>query len=31
MGKFQGVIMPHTPMDWRTLMANLFGNSEGVV
>src|SRR4051812_24028818 len=30
-GKFHGVIMPQTPIDWRTVMANLFGNSEGVV
>src|SRR4029077_4215849 len=31
MGKFHGVIMPQTPMGWRTAMANLLGNSEGVV
>ena len=31
MGKFHGVIKPQTPMDWRTLMANLLGSSEGVV
>src|SRR5207248_9939914 len=31
MGKFQGVIIPQTPTGWRTAMANLFGNSEGVV
>src|SRR5271169_5987778 len=30
MGKFHGVIMPQTPMDCRTLMANLLGSSEGV-
>ncbi len=30
-GKFHGVIIPHTPIDCRTLIANLFGNSEGVV
>src|SRR2546425_419949 len=30
-GKFHGVIKPHTPMDCRTLIANLFGSSEGVV
>ncbi len=30
-GKFQGVIMPHTPMGWRTAMANLFGISDGTV
>src|SRR5580704_4999793 len=31
MGKFHGVINPQTPMDWRKLMANLLGSSEGVV
>src|SRR5438270_4441808 len=31
MGKFHGVIMPQTPIDCRTVMANLFGNSDGVV
>ena len=31
MGKFHGVIMPQTPMGWRTAMANLFGISEGTV
>jgi len=31
MGKFHGVIMPQTPMGVRTAMANLLGNSEGVV
>src|SRR5580658_1920420 len=31
MGKFQGVIMPHTPIAWRTAMANLLGSSEGTV
>src|SRR5208282_3291898 len=31
MGKFQGVIMPQTPIGWRTAMANLLGNSEGTV
>ncbi len=31
MGKFHGVIRPQEPMDWRTLMANLSGNSDGVV
>src|SRR3984885_14120803 len=30
-GKFQGVIMPHTPTGMRTDMANLSGNSDGVV
>ncbi len=30
-GKFHGVIMPHTPIDWRTLICHLFGSSEGVV
>ena len=30
-GKFHGVIIPQTPIDCRTLIANLFGNSEGVV
>src|SRR5260370_40693027 len=31
MGKFHGVIIPQTPTDWRTLIANLLGSSEGVV
>jgi hypothetical protein len=31
MGKFHGVIIPHTPSGWRTAMANLLGSSEGVV
>src|SRR3984893_14412201 len=31
MGKFQGVIMPQTPIGERTAMANLLGSSEGVV
>src|SRR5581483_2646038 len=31
MGKFHGVIMAQTPSGWRTAIANLFGNSEGVV
>src|SRR5260370_27875518 len=31
MGKFHGVIIPQEPMDCRTLMANLSGNSDGVV
>ena len=31
MGKFHGVISPHEPIDWRMLMANLSGSSEGVV
>ena len=31
MGKFHGVIMPQTPMGWRTAMANLLGSSEGMV
>src|SRR5579862_6108402 len=31
MGKFQGVIIAHTPSGCRTAMANLLGNSEGVV
>src|SRR5580692_9562500 len=30
-GKFHGVIIPQMPMGWRTAMANLLGNSEGVV
>ncbi len=30
-GKFQGVIMPQTPIGCRTAMANLLGSSEGVV
>ena len=29
MGKFQGVIMPQTPMGWRTAMANLLGKLGG--
>src|ERR1022692_556684 len=29
LGKFQGVIIPQTPIGCRTAMANLFGNSEG--
>src|ERR1041385_5305708 len=31
MGKFHGAIMPQTPIGFRTAIANLFGNSEGVV
>src|SRR5579859_5855645 len=31
MGKFHGVINPQTPIGARTLIANLFGSSEGVV
>src|SRR5260370_17742601 len=31
MGKFHGVIMPHTPTGMRTDMANLLGSSEGTV
>src|SRR5437588_7018898 len=31
MGKFHGVIMAQTPSGWRTAMANLLGNSDGVV
>ena len=31
MGKFHGVIMAQTPTGWRMAMANLLGNSEGVV
>src|ERR1700735_5845676 len=31
LGQFQGVIMPQTPTGIRTDMANLSGNSEGVV
>src|SRR5438067_1026652 len=31
MGKFQGVIMPQTPIGWRIAMANLLGSSDGVV
>ena len=31
MGKFHGQIMPTTPMGWRVAMANLLGNSLGVV
>src|ERR1700675_3483998 len=31
MGKFQGVIMPQTPMGWRMAMANLLGSSDGTV
>ena len=30
-GKFQGEIKPQTPKGMRTLMANLSGNSAGVV
>src|SRR5436853_2547079 len=30
-GKFQGVIIPHTPTGMRTDMANLLGSSEGTV
>src|SRR5262249_44993865 len=30
-GKFHGAIMPHTPTGVRTAIANLLGNSEGVV
>src|ERR1035441_2674163 len=30
-GKFHGVIMPQTPIGWRTAMANLLGSSEGTV
>src|SRR5271169_1800018 len=30
-GKFHGVIMPQTPIGWRTAIANLFGNSDGTV
>src|SRR5271163_3514211 len=30
-GKFQGVIMPQTPIGWRTAMANLLGSSDGTV
>src|SRR3954468_4648468 len=30
-GKFQGVIMPQTPTGCRIAMANLLGNSDGVV
>src|SRR5258708_25250278 len=30
-GKFQGVIIPHTPMGWRTAIANLLGLSDGTV
>ena len=30
-GKFQGVMMPHTPSGLRTDMCHLFGNSDGVV
>src|SRR6202034_3829403 len=31
MGKFHGVIMPQTPMGWRTAIANLLGISDGTV
>src|SRR5262249_37679138 len=31
MGKFHGVIMAQTPSGWRTAIANLLGNSDGVV
>src|SRR5277367_5998327 len=31
MGKFHGVIIPHTPIGWRTAMANLLGISDGTV
>src|SRR5437016_13042673 len=31
MGKFQGAIMPQTPMGMRTAIANLLGSSEGTV
>src|SRR5580704_3591610 len=31
MGKFQGVIMPQTPMGWQMAMANLLGSSDGTV
>ena len=31
MGKFQGVMMPATPIGWRMLMAHLSGSSEGTV
>src|SRR5215467_14019695 len=31
MGKFHGVIIPHTPTGVRTAMANLLGSSDGVV
>ncbi len=31
MGKFQGVIRPHTPTGARTVWHDLFGSSEGVV
>src|ERR1700743_795073 len=30
-GKFHGVTGPATPMHWRPLIENLFGNSDGVV
>src|SRR5215471_4401892 len=30
-GKFHGVIIPHTPSGWRIAIANLLGSSEGVV
>src|SRR5450631_2624508 len=30
-GKFHGAIMPQTPIGCRTAMANLLGNSDGVV
>ena len=31
MGKFHGVISPHTPSGLRTVMQNLLGSSEVVV
>ena len=31
MGKFQGVMRPHTPSGWRTDIANLSGSSDGTV
>jgi hypothetical protein len=30
-GKFQGVMMPATPIGWRMLIAHLSGSSEGTV
>ncbi len=30
-GKFQGVMIPATPIGWRTLIAHLSGSSEGTV
>ena len=30
-GKFHGVIIPHTPIGWRTDIANLLRSSDGVV